>query len=88
MKTSDQLRDIRDIVLDKYTLSIITAAYIRRYWRLMEMLHRRMNNYTTMENWLIHHAGVPQEDITLNRVQAHTLNWIDQMIEEFEAKGD
>lgn len=52
------------------------------------ILRERMSGIDYMGGWLRVHAGVPSEDLHPFRVQKHTLNWIDELIKEFKAKGD
>jgi len=41
----------------------------------------------TLLGWLVC-KGIPEEDLTFDRVQAHRLAWLKMLVEEFDKDGD
>lgn len=63
------------------------------YERCMQMVEGRLEGQTTFEAWLASKGCIPRHwsevDLaTKDRIQQHRCAWLEQMIAEFEAKGD
>jgi hypothetical protein len=48
----------------------------------------RMHPCNNLWSWLVHEARIPTKDLTHLTVQAHRLAWMNQLINEYKAKGD
>lgn len=49
------------------------------------LINKRINYRFSLTQWLVDDAGVPCEDITTARLQAHRIAWVDHLIAEFSA---
>lgn len=68
-------------------LDLVTHAWCRDRRRAVELIKyiigERMGPRITMTSWLKYTVGIPANELTLERVQAHRHAWVDLLIEEF-----
>lgn len=73
---------ICDALLHAHTNGAIKECDFRR---AKDLINERINHRFSLTQWLVEDAGVPCEDITPARLQAHRIAWVDQLIAEFSA---
>lgn len=68
-------------------LDLVTHDWCRDRRRAVGLIKyiigERMGERITMASWLKYTAGIPANELTLERVQAHRHAWVDLLIEEF-----
>lgn len=55
--------------------------------KLLSEISDRLWPAPAMGLWLVN-QGVPEQQLTSERIQAHRHVWVDMLIKEYEAKGD
>lgn len=100
MKTSEKLAEVKKHIVPPHLAdgatyppsgmyySPIQAAKELYFDEIRTLISGRMNGWLFMWDWLLREALVKAEDITPFRAQNHCLNWMDELIKEFKAKGD
>lgn len=62
-------------------------AKASRSYHLCNEIESRLDGHATVRGWLVS-KGVPMRQMTIARVQAHRHAWLDQLIAEYQQKGD
>lgn len=71
-----------------FELNLPEVPHFKLVRKTMNMIEERLFPWNNMESWLLRRCGIPPEDLKPDRVQAHRLAWMNQLINEFKAKGD
>ena len=72
----------------RFELGGSSAPLVKLKHKTMDIITNRLLPWNNMESWLEYAAHVPKEHLIPVLVQAHRLAWMNQLINEFKAKGD
>ena len=72
--------------IEDANLSTNPYTYTDAAKRAKSAIQARLEGCQTMDSWLINKKGVPPEDITFARMQAHRHKWLKMLIKEYETK--
>ena len=53
--------------------------------RCRKLIRQRLDQYFTLDTWLMEEAKIPHTELTFEAVQQHRLAWLKLLIEEFSA---
>ena len=98
MKKSEMLRKAKRFLWDGVSENTGKTVYIcyalgyavgdKQAQPLCNIIHERLEAYPTLFAWLRYKCNIPWEQLKDKAVQKHRYQWVDMLIEEFEAKGD
>ena len=71
-----------------FELNLSEAPIYKLVRKTRDMIEERLFPWNNMAAWLQHGACIPPEDLTPDRVQAHRLAWMNELINEYKAKED
>lgn len=55
----------------------------RAHLAAKRLVSDRIDRRFSLEEWLLHDAGIRRSEITIARLQAHRIAWVDHLIAEF-----
>ena len=98
MKKSEMLKEAKKLLWDGVSnidgkqryicFALVQTVGGKHSVPLCAIIHERLGGHPTLITWLHYKCNIPEQQLTNEVVQAHRHQWVDMLIEEFEAKGD
>ena len=98
MKKSEMLREAKKFLWDGVSKRNRKEVYIclalsfnvgfKQTNELRKIIYERIGGFGSIDKWLHDKYNIPKEQFKNEAMQAYRHQWVDMLIEEFEAKGD
>ena len=98
MKKSEMLKEAKKLLWDGVSnidgkqryicFALVQTVGGKQAEPLCNIIHERLEEYSSLFTWLRFKCNIPLGQLKNKALQKHRHQWVDLMIEEFEAKGD